>query len=643
MLPLRLALPIAVLLAAVALPPIGLAVAPPDLGSAAGYALVANTTITNTGVSLIDGNLALVGPSVTGLGGLVTGRSDIGNAAAARAEDDVLSAHHAATNAGSPIEMSGVDLGGKTLGPGVYHFGSSASLHGTLTLDGEGASNPTFIFQIGSTLTTGSGARVRLTNGADGCAVFWAVGSSATIGTGTSLQGNLMALVSITMTTGATIGVGGGRNGGRAFAQNGAITLDTNTVIAPTGSCNPPAPTPKPHTHAEADTKADTAADRRANPAADTHARPIRVDAAPCDAAADRLGPSRTASGGIGPALCDSARRTRHGRRSAAGRPTRPDRPGRRGRSRRTGDHRGRHRRRHWSIRGPRFPRRRFGLLADPADACPGARDDGVAARGPSAGRFVRLRAKPLERAAPGRLALHPQFFKVELPLDQAQGQVVDLAAIAQLDDRRPLRGDDAALDLLVLDALLPAFFRLVGVLGRQVPGPILEPRLEPVEEGLVTRPLLARALDLLEPGLVCGDARHGRLVALGFDAVPAGPAQDPRQGEPLPDERDEDHEERHEKDEIPLGKVGRESKGSCQGDGPAQSGPAHDERQAGGQRRIASRDGATWRPGQEARGEHPHDPTNDDDDADQDSQHEDLARRSIAQALEDRSAARAR
>lgn len=229
------------------LPAIGLAAAPPDLGTAADYAIVANTTITNTGVSLIVGNLALVGPSVTGMGGVVTGRSDIGNAAAARAEDDVLSAHHDATAAGPPVtEMSGVDLGGRTLGPGIYHFGSSAALHGTLTLDGQGASNPTFIFQIGSTLTTGTGARVRLTNGADGCAVFWAVGSSATIGTASSLQGNLMALVSITMTTGATIGVGGGRSGGRAFAQNGAITLDTNTIIAPTGSCNPPAPTPKP-------------------------------------------------------------------------------------------------------------------------------------------------------------------------------------------------------------------------------------------------------------------------------------------------------------------------------------------------------------------------------------------------------------
>ena len=197
---------------------------------------------------------------MTGLGGVVTGRSDIGNAAAASAEDDVLRAHHDATGAGPATEMSGVDLGGKTLGPGVYHFGSSAALHGTLTLDGEGASNPTFIFQIGSTLTTGTGARVRLTNGADGCAVFWAVGSSATIGTATSLQGNLMALVSITMTTGATIGVGGGRNGGRAFAQNGAITLDTNTIIAPTGHLQAPAPTPE--------------ADAEADPEADSHSRP---------------------------------------------------------------------------------------------------------------------------------------------------------------------------------------------------------------------------------------------------------------------------------------------------------------------------------------------------------------------------------
>jgi Ice-binding-like len=239
-------IPVAILVVALVFPAIGLAAVPPDLGTAANYAIVANTTITNTGVSVIDGNLALVGPSATGVSGVVTGKSDIGNAAADRAEADVLSAHQDATGATPVTEMSGVDLGGKTLSPGVFHFGSSAALHGTLTLDGGGLSNATFIFQIGSTLTTGTGAQVRLVNGADGCAVFWAVGSSATIGTGTSLQGNLMALVSITMTTGATIGVGGGRNGGRAFAQNGAITLDTNVIVAPRGACNAPAPTPNP-------------------------------------------------------------------------------------------------------------------------------------------------------------------------------------------------------------------------------------------------------------------------------------------------------------------------------------------------------------------------------------------------------------
>jgi cell division septation protein DedD len=242
----RLVVPIAILIAALAMPPVGLAAAGPDLGTADDYALVANTTITNTGVTLIDGNLALVGPSVTGFGpGVITGRSDIGNAAADRAEADVLAAHHDATGAAPVTEMAG-DLGGKTLFPGVYHFGVAATLHGTLTLDGQGETNPVFIFQIGSTLTTGTAARVVLIDHAAGCAVFWAVGSSATIGTDTSLQGNLMALVSITMNTGASIGVGGGRNGGRAFAQNGAITLDTNTITAPKGSCVTPAPTPKP-------------------------------------------------------------------------------------------------------------------------------------------------------------------------------------------------------------------------------------------------------------------------------------------------------------------------------------------------------------------------------------------------------------
>src|SRR6202035_347704 len=131
----------------------------------------------------------------------------------------------------------GVNLGGKTLTPGVYHFSSSAQLTGTLTLNGEGRSTAVFIFQIGSALTTASSSRVALINGANSCSVFWQVTSSATLGTRTSFQGNLIALTSITMTTGATIGVGGGVNGGRALARNGALTLDTNIIRPPTGVC----------------------------------------------------------------------------------------------------------------------------------------------------------------------------------------------------------------------------------------------------------------------------------------------------------------------------------------------------------------------------------------------------------------------
>ena len=237
------------LVAAVLIPAIGLAATSrPPLGTAAGYAVIANTTITNTGLSLIDGNIALSGPGAPAglVPGVVTGTKDLGNAAAAKAQADVLTAFGGALAATPVIEMSGVDLGGKTLTPGVYHFGSSAALHGTLTLDGQGAANPAFIFQIGSTLTTGTGSRVVLTRGAAGCAVFWAVTSSATIGTLTSLQGDLIAQTSITMVAGATIGVGGGRNGGRAFAHTGAVTLDTNTIIPPAGSCPTPLPTPRP-------------------------------------------------------------------------------------------------------------------------------------------------------------------------------------------------------------------------------------------------------------------------------------------------------------------------------------------------------------------------------------------------------------
>jgi len=121
--------------------------------------------------------------------------------------------------------------------PGVYNFSSSAQLTGALTLSGNGV----FIFKIGSTLTTASGSSVLLNNGAQACAVYWQVGSSATLGAATQFQGNLMALTSITMVTGANILTG------RALARNGALTLDTNQITPPSGPCTlAPTATPTP-------------------------------------------------------------------------------------------------------------------------------------------------------------------------------------------------------------------------------------------------------------------------------------------------------------------------------------------------------------------------------------------------------------
>jgi hypothetical protein len=271
---LRLVIPVAALVAALALPLTGLAAAPPDLGRAEGYAIVANTTITNTGVSLIDGNLALVGPSVTGLGGVVTGTSDIGNAAAANAEDDVLRAHHDATGTEPATEMSGVDLGGKTLGPGVYHFGSSAALHGTLTLDGEGASNPTFIFQIGSTLTPGTGAgsidqrRGRL------CGVLGRR-QLGDVGTATSLQGSRWPW-SASHDHRGDDRRRRWRNSSRAFAQSCAIALD-----AIRSSRRPDRPRP-PRRQADSEPRqADRAADRATDAASASRVHAPRVGARP--------------------------------------------------------------------------------------------------------------------------------------------------------------------------------------------------------------------------------------------------------------------------------------------------------------------------------------------------------------------------
>jgi hypothetical protein len=209
------------------------------LGTSANYSVLGGSTVTNTGGSVLNGSLGLSpGTSITGFPpGTVTGSIDNANGAAAQAQIDLTAAY---TDAAGRV-LNGTttaDLGGLILVGGVYAGPSKSplSLTGNLTLDGAGDPNSVFIFQTDSTLTTASGSSVTLINGAQQCNVFWQVGSSATLGTGSLFAGNILALTSITVTTGVTVQ-------GRALARNGAVTLDTDTFLAPTCDLSVPTTT----------------------------------------------------------------------------------------------------------------------------------------------------------------------------------------------------------------------------------------------------------------------------------------------------------------------------------------------------------------------------------------------------------------
>jgi hypothetical protein len=198
------------------------------LGTADSYSVLGGSTVTNTGPSVLNANLGLApGSAVTGFPpGIVHGTIHRNDAAAKQAKSDLVIAYNDAAGRSSTGSIS-ADLAGLTLTSGVYTSASSMGLSGDLTLDAQGDPNAVFVFQAGSTLKTGSGSRVQLINGAQACNVFWKVGSSATIGTSTAFTGNILALTSISLTTGATIQ-------GRALARNGAVTLDTNTFTSAT-------------------------------------------------------------------------------------------------------------------------------------------------------------------------------------------------------------------------------------------------------------------------------------------------------------------------------------------------------------------------------------------------------------------------
>jgi type VI secretion system secreted protein VgrG len=208
-----------------------------SLGAAESFAVLGGQTVTNTGPTVVSGDLGVSpGSAVTGFppGIVVDGEVHAADALAAQAQAqaDLTSVYNDAAGQASDANIAG-DLGGLTLTPGVYTAASSIGLTGTLTLDGQGDPNSVFIFQVGSTLTTASGSDIALINGAVAGNVYLQVGSSATLGTGSSFAGTIMALTSITVTTGVSVE-------GRVLARNGAVTLDTNTIN------RPPAALPEP-------------------------------------------------------------------------------------------------------------------------------------------------------------------------------------------------------------------------------------------------------------------------------------------------------------------------------------------------------------------------------------------------------------
>ncbi|MBX4198329.1 DUF3494 domain-containing protein [Candidatus Parcubacteria bacterium] len=212
-----------------------------NLSNADSFTVLAGSTITNTGSTVINGNIGLSpGTAVTGFPpGTVNGVQNVANALAIQAQTDLTNAYTNAAGQG-PVVTVPTELGGTTKVAGAYDSATGTfGITGTLTLDAQGNPNAVFIFKTSSTLITAGASNIVLANGAQACNVFWQVGSSATLGANSSFKGTILALTSATLTTGANVE-------GRVLARNGAVTLDSNTINKSTCTVAAATPTPTP-------------------------------------------------------------------------------------------------------------------------------------------------------------------------------------------------------------------------------------------------------------------------------------------------------------------------------------------------------------------------------------------------------------
>jgi ice-binding like protein len=215
--------------AAFAVVPAAAEAAPVNLATVTPFVVLGGQTVTNTGPSVLNGELGVSpGAALPGFGlpAVVNGATHANDAVAAQAQLDLTTAYDVAAGQAETADLTATDLGNRTLTTGAYRYTGDALLTGPLTLDAQGDPNAQFVFMIAGQLTTASASSVLLINGASPCNVFWQVGSSATLGSTTAFQGNLMALTSVSLDNAVTVQ-------GRVLARNGQVSLINDVLTAP--------------------------------------------------------------------------------------------------------------------------------------------------------------------------------------------------------------------------------------------------------------------------------------------------------------------------------------------------------------------------------------------------------------------------